>query len=255
MLNELERLIKIVKKLRSPGGCDWDNIQTSKSLTPYLLEEVYEVIEAIETEDIKLLKEELGDLLLHVIFQAEIANEENSFHLSDSIKHISDKLVSRHPHIFSNNKNELYKKENWELLKQNEKKRKYILEGVPLNLPALTRARRIQEKAASVGFDWDNTGQIFDKIHEEIDELKKAIKNKDHENIFEEIGDSLFSIVNMARFLDYDSESALRGTIRKFEDRFNQIEDQLKSDGKNFKDVTIIELNKIWDRIKKKDLN
>ena len=253
MSNELERLVTIVKKLRAPDGCDWDNVQTSKSLTPYLLEEVYEVIEAIEAEDINLLKEELGDLLLHVIFQAEIANEKNSFQLSDSIKHISDKLVARHPHIFSDSKNESYKKGNWELSKQNEKKRKYILEGVPINLPALTRARRIQEKAASVGFDWDNVDQIFDKVHEEIDELKEAIKKNDDRNIFEEIGDSLFSIVNIARFLDYDSESALRGTIRKFENRFNQIEDHLKSEGKTFKESSLVELDRIWNKIKKEE--
>jgi len=255
MSNELERLVAIVKKLRAPDGCDWDNIQTSKSLTPYLLEEVYEVIEAIETEDIDLLKEELGDLLLHVIFQAEIANEENLFQLSDSINHISDKLVARHPHIFSNSKNESYKKGNWELSKQSEKKRKYILEGVPINLPALTRARRIQEKAASVGFDWDNVDQIFDKVHEEIDELKEAIKKNDDKNTFEEIGDSLFSIVNIARFLDYDSESALKSTIRKFENRFNQIEDHLKSKGKTFKESSLVELDEIWNKIKKKKNN
>ena len=253
MSNELERLISIVKKLRAPDGCDWDNVQTSKSLTPYLLEEVYEVIEAIETEDINLLKEELGDLLLHVIFQAEIANEENSFQLSDSINHISDKLIKRHPHIFSNSKNKSYKKGNWELSKQSEKKRKYILEGVPSDLPALTRAKRIQEKAASVGFDWNNVDQIFDKVHEEIDELKEAIKKNDDRNTFEEIGDSLFSIVNIARFLDYDSESALRGTIRKFENRFNQIEDHLESEGKTFKESSLVELDRIWDKIKKEE--
>ena len=253
MSNELERLISIVKKLRTPDGCDSDNVQTYKSLTPYLLEEVYEVIEAIETEDINLLKEELGDLLLHVIFQAEIANEENSFQLSDSIKHVSDKLVKRHPHIFNDTNDESHKKGNWELSKQNEKQRKYILEGVPLNLPALTRARRIQEKAASVGFDWNNVDQIFDKVHEEIDELKEAIKKNDDRNTFEEIGDSLFSIVNIARFLDYDSESALRGTIRKFENRFNQIEDHLKSEGKTFKESSLVELDKIWDKIKKEE--
>ena len=141
----------------------------------------------------------------------------------------------------------------WELSKQNEKKREYILEGVPINLPALTRARRIQEKAASVGFDWDNVDQIFDKVHEEIDELKEAIKKNDDENTFEEIGDTLFSIVNIARFLDYDSESALSSTIRKFESRFNQIEDHLKSEGKTFKESSLSELDKIWYRIKKKN--
>lgn len=253
MSQELERLISIVKKLRAPDGCDWDNAQTSQTLTPYLLEEVYEVIEAIELKDKNLLKEELGDLLLHVIFQTEIANEENSFTLSDSINHVSDKLVARHPHIFNNKEDKTYEKGNWELSKQNEKKRKYILDGVPINLSALTRARRIQEKAASVGFDWENVDQIFDKVHEEIDELKQAIKINDKENTFEEIGDTLFAIVNVARFLEYDSESALRSTIRKFQNRFNQIEDYLKSKNKTLKESSLQELDEIWDKIKKKE--
>jgi len=253
MINELERLINIVRKLRAPDGCDWDNVQTSRSLIPYLLEETYEVIEAIEKEDSKLLKEELGDLLLHVVFQAEIYNEKNFFQLSDSIKHVSDKLVKRHPHIFNNSKDQSYKKGNWELSKQNEKQRKYILEGVPINLPALTRARRIQEKAASVGFDWNDINQIFDKVHEEIDELKEAIKTGDKENTFEEIGDLLFAVVNVARFLDYDSESALRFAIRKFENRFNQIEDQLKLNDKTLKESSFEELDQIWNEIKTKE--
>tara|TARA_B100001250_G_C19782944_1_gene782748 strand:+ start:820 stop:1584 length:765 start_codon:yes stop_codon:yes gene_type:complete len=254
MSQELERLISIVKKLRAPDGCDWDNVQTSQTLTPYLLEEVYEVIEAIELKDKNLLKEELGDLLLHVIFQTEIANEENSFTLSESINHVSDKLISRHPHIFNNKENKSYEKENWELSKQNEKKRKYILDGVPINLPALTRARRIQEKAASVGFDWKNVDQIFDKVHEEIDELKQAIKINDKENAFEEIGDTLFSIVNVARFLDYDSESALRSATRKFQDRFNQIENYFKLKNKSLKDCSSYEFDKLWEDIKKKEI-
>ncbi len=253
MIEELHRLIQIVRKLRAPDGCDWDNIQTSKSLIPYLLEETYEVIEAIEKEDSILLKEELGDLLLHVIFQSEIASENNLFQFSDSIRHVSNKLVDRHPHIFNNNKDESYKKGNWELSKQSEKKRKYVLNGVPLDLPALTRARRIQEKAASVGFDWNNIDQIFDKIHEEIDELKGAIQARDDDNIFEEIGDTLFTIVNIARFLEYDPESALRSSIRKFEHRFNQIEDELKLNDKNFQDSSIEELDLIWDKIKKQE--
>ena len=253
MIEELHRLIQIVRKLRAPDGCDWDNVQTSKSLIPYLLEETYEVIEAIETEDSALLKEELGDLLLHIIFQSEIANESNFFQFSDSIKHVSDKLVDRHPHIFNDNKDESYSKGNWELSKQNEKKRKYVLDGVPLNLPALTRASRIQEKAASVGFDWDNIDQVFDKIHEEIDELKEAIQSRDEDNIFEEIGDTLFAVVNVARFLEYDSESSLRAAIRKFESRFNKVEDQLKYNGKTFQDSSLQELDLIWNTIKKEE--
>jgi len=253
MNSELDRLIEIVKKLRAPDGCEWDNAQTSETLIPYLLEETYEVIEAIESNDTQLLKEELGDLLLHVVFQAEIANEKKIFKLSDSIKHVSDKLIDRHPHIFNDDKDKSYQEGNWEISKQNEKKRKYILEGVPLKLPALTRAKRIQEKAASVGFDWENTDQIFDKVHEEIDELKEAIKTGDYNNTFEEIGDTLFAIVNVARFLEYDSESALRSAIRKFENRFNQIEDQLKLNNKTFKDSSLADLELIWNKIKSEE--
>ncbi len=252
-MNELEQLIKIIKKLRAPDGCEWDNVQTSDSLIPYLLEETYEVIEAIETNNSSLLKEELGDLLLHIIFQSEIAEEKKKFKLSDAIQHVSDKLIDRHPHIFNNNQDESYQKGNWELSKQNEKKRKYILDGVPLKLPALTRAKRIQEKAASVGFDWENIDQIFNKVHEEIDELKSAIKKNDNNNIFEEIGDTLFSIVNIARFLEYDSESALRSTIRKFENRFNQIEERLKLKNKTFKESSLDELDFIWDQVKNEE--
>tara|TARA_B100001540_G_scaffold309202_1_gene325037 strand:+ start:3130 stop:3924 length:795 start_codon:yes stop_codon:yes gene_type:complete len=263
-MSELKQLIEIVKKLRAPDGCDWDNVQTSKSLIPYLLEETYEVIEAIETEDSKLLKEELGDLLLHIIFQSEIAKENNFFELSDSIKHVSDKLVDRHPHIFNSDQDGSYQKGNWELSKQKEKDRKYILEGVPITLPALTRARRIQEKAASVGFDWENIDQVFEKVHEEIEELKDAIKKNDTKNIFEELGDSLFTIVNIARFLDcskdqendkleYDPESALRFAIRKFENRFNQMEDELKSNGKFFKESSLELLDSIWNKIKNEE--
>ena len=228
-------------------------MQTSDSLIPYLLEETYEVIEAIETNNSSLLKEELGDLLLHIIFQSEIAEEKKKFKLSDAIQHVSDKLIDRHPHIFNNNQDESYQKGNWELSKQNEKKRKYILDGVPLKLPALTRAKRIQEKAASVGFDWENIDQIFNKVHEEIDELKSAIKKNDNNNIFEEIGDTLFSIVNIARFLEYDSESALRSTIRKFENRFNQIEERLKLKNKTFKESSLDELDFIWDQVKNEE--
>ena len=162
--NKLEDLIQTLKKLRSPNGCEWDKEQTHKSLIPYLLEETYEVIEAIEDKDYVLLKEELGDLLLHVIFQAELASEKEKFNIFDSIQNINDKLISRHPHIFLNKEDKSWQTGSWELAKQKEKKRDSILDGVPKALPALTKAKRIQEKAAIVDFDWTNITQVYYKI-------------------------------------------------------------------------------------------
>ena len=162
MKKNLKDLINILKELRAPDVCEWDREQTHESLIPYLLEETYEVIEAIEQKDYVLLKEELGDLLLHVVFQAELASEKNNFNIYDSISNIIEKLINRHPHIFSDKKDQPYVKESWELAKKKEKKRNSILDGVPKAMPALTKASRIQEKASGVGFDWDNLSQVYD---------------------------------------------------------------------------------------------
>ena len=199
MKYNLEDLVNTLKKLRAPDGCEWDKQQNHESLIPYLLEEVYEVIEAIETKNDSLLKEELGDLLLHVIFQAELANEKNKFDIYDSIKNINEKLINRHPHIFSDKEDKSWEKGSWELAKQKEKKRKSILEGVPKSLPSLTKAKRIQEKASGVGFDWDKLDQVYNKLYEEIDELNIAIKENNPNNIEEELGDVLRSEDNYTK--------------------------------------------------------
>jgi len=256
MKKNLKDLIDTLKVLRAPGGCDWDRAQTHESLIPYLLEETYEVIEAIEQNDFNLLKEELGDLLLHIIFQAELASEENKFDIYDSISNITDKLVSRHPHIFSDNKNKSWSEGSWELAKQKEKKRDSILDGVPKALPSLTKANRIQEKAAGVGFDWDRLNQVYDKVYEELDELNEAIKSKKSDQIEEELGDVLFSIVNLSRHIDINPEVALDKSIIKFIDRFHSLENYMNKNKLEFKNQDLSDLDKLWDKIKKeKDSN
>ena len=250
MKHNLEDLITTLKKLRAPDGCEWDRQQNHESLIPYLLEEVYEVIEAIETKNDSLLKEELGDLLLHVIFQAELANEKNKFDIYDSIKNINEKLINRHPHIFSDKEDKSWEKGSWELAKQKEKKRKSILEGVPKSLPSLTKAKRIQEKASGVGFDWDKLDQVYNKLYEEIDELNIAIKENDPNNIEEELGDILFSIVNLSRHINVNPEVALDKSVIKFISRFQKLESYMDKENIDFKKQSLSDLDKLWDKIK-----
>ena len=243
--NNLNDLIEVLRRLRSPGGCEWDRKQTSKSLLPYLLEETYELIEAIENDDYNNTQEELGDLLLHIIFQIELAKEKKIFSLEDVIGSIKNKLINRHPHVFL--KNQSNQTNDWELNKQKEKKRMSVLDGVPKTLPALSRSFRIQEKAASVGFNWNNIELIWEKINEEIIEIKEACKINNHNKIKEEIGDLLFSIVNLSRFLDVNSEESLKLAISKFQKRFNKIENQIKFKKKSFKDYNKQELEELWE--------
>ena len=249
-------LLEVLRRLRAPGGCSWDQKQTSESLIPYLLEETYEIIEAIENNDVETLKEELGDLSLHILFQAELARESGKFNISDSLRHISEKLIRRHPEVFNtkNNKQSMCDiQKTWETAKQEEKQRDNILDGVPKNLPALIRARRIQEKAANVGFDWNELSPVLDKVDEEIVELKEAVASNDPEKIKDEMGDALFSLVNLSRFLNINPESALRMTISKFETRFSQVEKELKKRGKDITDSSLEEMDEIWNLVKKKN--
>ena len=249
---EFQELIDVLESLLAPGGCEWDRKQTHSSLIPYLLEETYEVIEAIETKNMSELKEEIGDLMLHLLFQAKLAEKEEHFNISDSLKSISSKLIRRHPHVFSDSDSPDDENKIWEQSKKKEKKRDSVLDGVPSALPALTRARRIQEKASSVGFDWDDMKPIWDKIDEETEELKEALKSKDNEKISDELGDVFFSYVNLARYLKIDPEGSLRHTIRKFEDRFKEVERIIESEGKDMSSSTLEEMDLIWNKIKKK---
>ena len=253
-LGKFLELINIIKTLRAPGGCDWDREQNHSSLIPYLTEETYEVIEAIENNDSESLKEELGDLLLHVLFQAELSSEKKQFDIFDSIDTINKKLVERHPYVFNKNiNNENYEKEDWEKSKKKEKKRESVLEGVPKSLPGLLRSRRIQEKAASVGFDWREPAPIISKVYEELDEVKDAIDKKEQEQIEMELGDLMFAIVNLSRFYKIDPESALKKSTNKFIHRFNQIEKQIEYSGESIEKSDLETMDKIWNQIKENE--
>ena len=246
-----QKLIDVIKTLLDPGGCDWDRAQTHESLVPYLLEETYEVIESIESGNMEALKEELGDLMLHIIFQAELAEREGHFTLSESLKGISDKLIERHPHVFSDAKNPKDEGMSWEQVKKKKKNRGSVVDGIPKHLPSLTRARRVQEKASSVGFDWKEIGPVWSKVSEEISELKSATEGSDKGHIKEELGDVLFSLVNLARFLDIDPDASLRSTILKFENRFKKVEKVLSERGKSVQESDLSEMDEIWNDIKK----
>jgi len=250
---KFEELVKIVQRLRAPDGCPWDREQTNASLLPYFLEEAYEMIESVDNENWSELKEEVGDLLLHAVLQAVIAGENDHFTIEGSIKNINEKLVRRHPHVFGDAQADaaFHAKQNWEAAKHEEKNRKSRLDGVPVTLPALIRAQRLQQKASYAGFDWDKVEEVWAKIHEEIQELKEAQSNNSKKHVEEEIGDVLFAVVNLARFLDIPAEDALRKTNKKFTTRFAQVEEELKKRGKNVEDSSLEEMDEIWNTVKK----
>ena len=256
-MKEFQKLVDIIAQLRDPvSGCPWNIKQTPQSLIPNMVEELYEVVEAIEDGDNVALMEELGDLLLHIVMQAQLASESGAFNIIDVLNHINDKLVRRHPHVFGELelKDADTVKKNWERLKKAEKQeRKSVLEGIPRALPALIYAQRMQEKAASVGFDWDDVPPILEKIDEETKELKSALETEDQTRIKEEVGDLLFTIVNLARKLHLDAESALKETARKFSKRFQYIEEQYRQNGENINEASLEELNSFWELSKKEE--
>jgi len=248
---KLKQLIELVQKLRSPDGCDWDRKQTSETLIPYLLEESHEVAEAILENKPSLLKEELGDLLLNVVFQVVLANEKKEFNMDEVIDDINKKIVNRHPHIFSDDSVDRYSsKKNWELNKKKQKKRDSILDGVPNSLSPLIVSHRLQDKSAAVGFEWSTINQAINKIDEELEELKLGINNKNQENIEEEIGDLLTTIVNLSRFLNLSSELALKKANKKFYNRFTQLEKLILLDKKIINNLSLDELMKYWKKVK-----
>jgi len=249
-MKEFDELVKIMEKLRKK--CPWDKEQTHKSLRQYLIEETYEVINSIEEGNFEDLKEELGDLLLQVLFHAEIARENGRFTIKDVIKTISGKLIRRHPHVFEKviveTPEEVFK--NWEIIKREEGKTS-ILDGVPQTLPALLKAYRIQEKVAGVGFDWELSDDVFSKIEEEVAELKESIKSENTAEIEEEIGDLIFSIVNISRFYKINTEDALRKTNEKFMNRFKYVEQKITEHNKKLGTVSLEEMDKFWEEAKK----
>lgn len=250
--NKFEELINLVKRLRGPDGCPWDKEQTSESLVSYMLEETYEVIETIDEKNWDGLKEELGDLILHIVFQAVIAKENKLFDISESLKNINEKLVRRHPHVFDK-KNVIQDNiiSSWELQKHKEKNRSSRLDGVPISLPGIIRAQRIQEKASHAGLDFQKEEEIWEKISEEMEELKNAQKKNNKHEISEELGDTIFSLINLARFLGISAEDALRKSNNKFINRFKMIENELNEEGKNIEDSSFNELEDMWNNIKK----
>lgn len=247
-------LVEIMQKLRSENGCPWDKEQTPESILPFFLEEAYELIESVEEKDWKTLQEEIGDILLHTVFQAKIAEEEKRFGILDSLETITAKLIRRHPHVFGDVSVDAAKsaKQNWETVKHKEKGRDSRLDGVPETLPSLIRAQRLQEKASYVGFEWDKIEEVWEKVHEEIGELKDAQLKGTIEHIEEEIGDVLFSIVNLSRFLKISSENALRKTNKKFISRFKKIEKELKKRNHPIEDASLAEMDEIWESVKEK---
>lgn len=247
---EFERLVEIMATLRSENGCDWDKAQTHESLKPYLIEEAYEVLNAIDLRDDEELKEELGDVLLQVVFHAQIATERTAFTILDVIKTLNDKLVRRHPHVFADA--EGYSYARWEEIKAKEKgeKKRTSIGDVNHALPGLSLARRVQENAAGVGFDWVKIEDVWDKVHEEINELKNT---KTYEETEEEIGDLLFAIVNLSRFFNVDPERAIRKATEKFIDRFEKMEKIIQSEGKKVEELNLEKLDEYWNKVKASD--
>lgn len=231
--------------------CPWDKKQTIHTLSPQTLEEIYELTDDITNENWQGIKEELGDLLLHIIFYSKIGSEKQQFTFDDVIETVCNKLINRHPHIYSNVKvdNEQDVKQNWEKIKQQEGK-KSILSGIPSAMPALIKALRLQEKTKQVGFEWENTAQVQDKVNEEIQELYEAVTAGNHNEIEEELGDVLFALINYARFVKVDPERALEQTNKKFIRRFQQVEDMAFAQGKSLHDMTLGEMDALWNKVK-----
>jgi len=248
--NAFLRLVEIMDELREQ--CPWDRKQTVESLRSLTIEELYELADAITEKDWKGIREELGDLLLHILFYSRIGKEQEQFTLQQVIEGISEKLISRHPHIYGDVvvRNEDDVKQNWEKLKLKEGK-KSVLGGVPAALPAVVKATRLQEKARQVGFEWDNKEQVWDKVKEEMDELKAVVKSHNQDEIENELGDVLFSLINYARFLRVDAESALEKTNKKFIRRFTEMERRAIENGKELSEMSLEEMDAIWDAIKK----
>ncbi len=257
MNDNLSGLVALMARLRSPDGCPWDRKQTPESLKPFLIEECYEVVDALDEGSPDKVKEELGDLLFQIIFHARIAEERGQFTINDVIKTNIEKMTRRHPHVFGDVRLSTDREvlANWEEIKKSEKgyeERKSVLEGVPRHLPSLLRAHSLQERAARVGFDWSRIDEALPKLDEEIAEFKGSLDSKDPDGIEEELGDIFFMLVNISRFLGVNPEDALRKTISKFIQRFRYIEEHAADAGRSLNEMTLDEMEQLWQESKEK---
>ena len=251
----IDQVIEIMRKLRAPvGGCPWDREQNLETLKPFLIEECYELIDAIDSGDVEKHKEELGDMLLQIIFQVQLRQEKGEFGFDDICTVLAEKLIRRHPHVFADvkvtgSKDVLTK---WEEIKNTEKKngKRSVVDGVPKHLPALMKAHQVQSRAARVGFDWSAIHDVMAKLEEELEETKEAMRSGDREHIAEEIGDLLFSVVNLSRFQKLHAEELLAATVRKFSRRFQGVEALVQAEGKLMTECTLAELDAFWDKVK-----
>ena len=255
MSENFTKVVSLMEKLRSESGCPWDREQNRESLKPYLLEETYELLEAIEKEDIGEIKEELGDVLLQVIFHAEIAREKGEFNIEQVLEILADKLVRRHPHVFGSESSKTAQDvlKRWEKIKRQEKKyqkRKSALDGIPKELPALIRANQLQGRASRTGFDWKKQEEVWEKVQEELEELKRTLQEKNLKRIEDELGDLFFSLVNLARFMKIDPEGALRKTNERFYQRFYFMEREAERGNRNLNSMSIFEMDKLWEKAK-----
>lgn len=253
--NGFERLIEIMASLRGDKGCPWDKEQTHQSLKPFLIEETYEVIEAIDEDNPEKIKEELGDLLFQIIFHSRLAEEKGEFSIHDVIKRISEKMIARHPHVFGEERYETSEEvlRQWDERKREEGKiRESILEGIPKELPSLLRAQKVQARAAKVGFDWEKVEDVLKKLDEEIGEFRDALNRQDQKAIEDELGDIFFVLVNISRFVGVNPEDALRKTISKFISRFRYIEMKAAESGRNLSDMTLNEMDSLWEEAKER---
>ncbi|HLV08752.1 MAG TPA: nucleoside triphosphate pyrophosphohydrolase [Halanaerobiales bacterium] len=251
---EFERLLKIMETLRGPDGCPWDKEQDYLSLQPYIIEEAYEVVEALQKRDFEHLREELGDLLLQVVFEAQIAREREDFDIADVLEGINQKLIRRHPHVFQDKSadNSTEVRQLWDKIKEEEKEEKInsLMDKLSFSQTALNQACEVQEIAAKVGFDWKKTEGVIKKVEEELTEIKMAINEENSEKIEEEIGDLLFAVVNLSRFCRTNSEIALTRSILKFRERFKYIEKRVREKGQDIKEMSLEGLDSLWEESK-----
>ncbi len=252
----IDQVLEIMRKLRDPeGGCPWDREQNLETLKPFLIEECYELIDAIDSGDVEKHKDELGDMLLQIVFQVQLRQEAGQFSFDDICTVLAEKLIRRHPHVFSDDKvtgsKDVLKK--WEEIKNKEKKtgRRSVVDGVPKHLPALMKAHQVQSRAARVGFDWSAIHDVMAKLEEELEETKEAMRSGNKEHIAEEIGDLLFSVVNLSRFQKLHAEELLAATVRKFSRRFQAVEARVHAQNKQMTDCSIAELDEFWNEVKR----